>query len=175
MVPAVSDRISRVPPYSGLYLGSTFHVYWTFTLFGRFFQTVPLPVFPFLIHPTTPTLPKHRRFGLFPFRSPLLWKSLLFSLPPGIEMFQFPGFAFVFQRISRWIGMGCPIRKSTDQWLFAPPRSLSQLITSFFASRSQGIPRTLLLTFFFWILVSYYSFSLWFHSFSQHVKELSLP
>ena len=36
-------------------------------------------------------------------------------------------------------GVGCPIRKSADQWVFAPPRSLSQLITSFFASESQGI------------------------------------
>ena len=42
---------------------------------------------------------------------------------------------------------GCPIRKSADQESFAPPRSLSQLITSFFASESQGILRTPLLTF----------------------------
>jgi hypothetical protein len=33
--------------------------------------------------PTTPALPKQHWFGLFPFRSPLLRKSLLFSLPPG--------------------------------------------------------------------------------------------
>ena len=32
-------------------------------------------------------------FGLFPFRSPLLWESRLISLPPGTEMFHFPGFA----------------------------------------------------------------------------------
>ena len=31
------------------------------------------------------------RFGLFPFRSPLLRESLLISLPPGTEMFHFPG------------------------------------------------------------------------------------
>jgi hypothetical protein len=30
------------------------------------------------------------RFGLFPVRSPLLGKSLLFSLPRGTKMFQFP-------------------------------------------------------------------------------------
>ena len=35
------------------------------------------------------------QFRLFPFRSPLLRKSLLFSLPPGTEMFQFPGFSSV--------------------------------------------------------------------------------
>ena len=43
---------------------------------------------------------------------------------------------------------GCPIRKSADQIVFANPRSLSQLITSFFASKSQGILHAPLLTFF---------------------------
>ena len=43
--------------------------------------------------PTTPYLPKQVWFGLFPVRSPLLRESLLFSFPPGTEMFQFPGFA----------------------------------------------------------------------------------
>ena len=33
------------------------------------------------------------RFGLFPGRSPLLGESLLFSLPAGTKMFQFPAFA----------------------------------------------------------------------------------
>ena len=35
----------------------------------------------------------HRRFGLFPGRSPLLGESLLFSSPRGTKMFQFPRFA----------------------------------------------------------------------------------
>ena len=43
--------------------------------------------------PTTPDMPKHVRFGLFPVRSPLLGESLLFSLPAGTKMFQFPAFA----------------------------------------------------------------------------------
>ena len=30
--------------------------------------------------------------------------------------------------------VGSPIRKSRDQWIFAPPPGLSQLITSFFGS-----------------------------------------
>ena len=40
--------------------------------------------------------------------------------------------------------VGCPIRKSSDQRVCAPPRSLSQLITSFIASWYQGIHRILL-------------------------------
>ena len=43
--------------------------------------------------PTTPPRPESRRFGLFPGRSPLLGESLLFSLPQGTKMFQFPRFA----------------------------------------------------------------------------------
>ena len=43
--------------------------------------------------PTTPQRPEPPRFGLLPGRSPLLGESLLFSLPPGTKMFQFPGFA----------------------------------------------------------------------------------
>ena len=35
----------------------------------------------------------HRRFGLLPGRSPLLGESLLFSLPAGTKMFQFPALA----------------------------------------------------------------------------------
>ena len=39
------------------------------------------------------------RFGLFPVRSPLLGESLLFSLPAGTKMFQFPAFASLVQGI----------------------------------------------------------------------------
>ena len=43
--------------------------------------------------PTTPAPPKRNGFGLVPGRSPLLGESLLFSLPAGTKMFQFPAFA----------------------------------------------------------------------------------
>ena len=43
--------------------------------------------------------------------------------------------------------LGCPIQKSTGQKLFAPLRSLSQLITSFIASESLGIHHMLLVTY----------------------------
>ena len=42
---------------------------------------------------------------------------------------------------------GCPIRKSADQGIFAPTRALSQLITSFVASVSQGIRHAPLFSF----------------------------
>ena len=78
------------------------------------------------------------RFGLFPVRSPLLGESLLFSFPAGTKMFQFPALARM---------TGCPIRKSADQRLCAPPRGFSQLAASFIASESLGIRRAPFLTF----------------------------
>ena len=44
---------------------------------------------------------------------------------------------------------GCPIRKSRDQRSFAPTPGLSQLITSFIASMSQGIRHAPFTTFDF--------------------------
>ena len=44
--------------------------------------------------------------------------------------------------------------------LFAPPRGFSQLITSFFASESQGIPRTLLVTYSFFYSIFFFVVSL---------------
>ena len=58
-------------------------------------------------------------------------------------MFQFPGFpsiryglAYGYMRSSH---VGFPIRISPDQWIFAPPRSFSQLVTSFIGSQCPGI------------------------------------
>ena len=39
-------------------------------------------------------------FGLFPVRSPLLGESLLFSLPTGTKMFQFPAFAHFLRSVT---------------------------------------------------------------------------
>ena len=53
-----------------------------------------------------------------------------------------------YPEISTLRQMGCPIRVSADRFVFANPRSFSQLVTPFFASESQGILRTPLVTFF---------------------------
>ena len=46
--------------------------------------------------PTTPESPEgDAGLGYFRFRSPLLSESRLISFPPGTEMFQFSGFAFL--------------------------------------------------------------------------------
>ena len=69
-------------------------------------------------------------------------------------MFQFTrfpsiryGLAYGWQRSSL---PGFPIQISPDQWIFAPPRSFSQLITSFIGSQCQGIHPAL---FFAWPVI----------------------
>ncbi len=82
-------------------------IYRAVTFYGRPFQIVQLgPGFVTLQlfrtrarrDPSTPMAQRARaiarhRFGLFPFRSPLLRESRLLSFPRGTEMFQFPRFA----------------------------------------------------------------------------------
>jgi hypothetical protein len=84
---------------------------------------------------------KHGWFGLARFRSPLLSGSRLLSLPPGTEMFQFPGLASLLREMTALRPPGYPIRRSWDHSLFAAPPGLSQLTTSFIASLCQGIHR----------------------------------
>ena len=91
-----------------------------------------------------PRQDKSRRFGLFRFRSPLLTESHSLSFPPPTKMFQFSGCDFnilFYSDINSCLlrQLGFPIRKSPDQSVFAAPRSLSQLTTSFIASYLQGI------------------------------------
>ena len=140
MGPANSLRISRVLRYSGA--GSSLSV-------CRIRDFHPLrSIFPnrstilptdFIAGPITPTVPKHRRFGLLRVRSPLLAESLLFSSPTGNEMFQFPALASPSRGCQTFHLTGCPIRTSGGLRLFAPYPGFSQLITSFFAPESLGI------------------------------------
>ena len=94
-----------------------------------------------LVTPTCPVLQprpdESGRFGLVPFRSPLLRESLLLSFPPGTEMFQFPGSAagpYGF-RAGRFGYPGLNAR------LTAPP-GFSQSSTPFLASWRPDIPHT---------------------------------
>lgn len=108
--------------------------------------------------PTTPTaqpLPgiTRNRFGLFRFRSPLLTESRLFSLPVGTEMFHFPTFplpALYIQagvtRSPKGPGGVSPFGNPRITARLSTPRGLSQITTSFFGSRCQGIHRLLLET-----------------------------
>ena len=87
------------------------------------------------------TLP---RFRLSPVRSPLLRGSRLLSLPPGTEMFQFPGFPLPVLCVQTGVTRHDPCRVSPfghpriNAWL-AAPRGLSQPPTSFIGFWRLGI------------------------------------
>jgi hypothetical protein len=108
--------------------------------------------------PTTPIMQPlpgltHNRFSLIRFRSPLLTESRLFSLPVGTEMFHFPTFplpALYIQagvtRSPKGPGGVSPFGNPRITARLSAPRGLSQITTSFFGSRCQGIHRLLLET-----------------------------
>ena len=79
MVLAYSDRIPRVPPYSGYSLLLNNFTYGAFTLSYRAFQHCSVTVFDGLWSPSPRTY-YYIRFGLFRFRSPLLSESLFYFL-----------------------------------------------------------------------------------------------
>ena len=71
-----------------------------------------------------------------------------FLLLRVLRCFSSPGSPHIINHvITVIIRLGCPIRKSAGNRLFAPDRGLSQLITSFIASVSQGIRHAPLITF----------------------------
>jgi hypothetical protein len=103
--------------------------------------------------PTTPNRQRHQaltpaRFGLIPFRSPLLRESQLLSSPRGTEMFQFPRFPLPVLCVQTGVTPhdGCRVSPfgypRIEAWS-AAPRGLSQPPTSFFGFRRQGIHRWL--------------------------------
>ena len=73
MVPAHSHKVSRVSWYSGSCHVPPVFAYGAFTLSGRSFQDRSARL---ISNVCSPNPGVHAlRFGLFPFRSPLLWKS----------------------------------------------------------------------------------------------------
>ena len=143
MVLAFSDRIPRVPSYSGYSLLLNNFNYRAFTVFGCAFQHSSSIVILGLRSP----LP-HRYcylwFGLFQFRSPLLSESFVYFLFLWvIRCFSSPGSLCItiysLYNTITLLMVSSLIRISTDLCSFATPRSFSQLVTSFFGAMCQGI------------------------------------
>ena len=121
MVPPRSDRISRVPPYSRTIRFST-HT-------G--------------LSPTKARLSRRFRFLSYSH-----WpgpRSLATTSGVSVDVLSSGYLDVSVPRVCSLAGtpygVGFPIRKSTDQSLFAAPHGLSQRITSFIASCRQGIHR----------------------------------
>ena len=147
MVPPASIRVSRVPMYSGYCCGSSGFVYGAFTLFGRLSQNLSTTVPP--SHDAVHNPKTNLGLASFPFARRYSGNRSFFLFLPLLRCFssrRFPSITYWFTY--GWLSFpqpGFPIRTSADRYLFAIPRGFSQLITSFFGFRCQGIPLVLLL------------------------------
>ena len=139
MVPLPSDKVPRVSSYSGYRLLLSPFAYGAFTLSGWLSQNhsarlslnsaVRTPV---CTHTGLGSSGFARRYSRN--RCFLLFLSLLRCFSSGGS----PPYVMYWRMDTTYV-VGFPIQISPDQWIFAPPRSFSQLITSFIGSQCQGI------------------------------------
>ena len=138
MGPPASHGVTRVPRYSGYCLVLLVFVYGAVTLYGSSSQMYSTNKSESIMQSATPKV-----------LLPQVWPiSLSLAATKKID-FSFSSSAYLdvsVQRVSLHTAIlftaqylsiaqvGCPIRISTDQYLFAVPRSLSQLTTSFIGS-----------------------------------------
>ena len=153
MVLLSSHRIPRVLWYSGSRPPRSHFGYKTVTFFGAAFSPLHLRslVLSAVLYPVSYF---YDRFGLLPFRSPLLRKSLVYFLFLRVlRCFSSPGSPWhtIYSCVNTvtLLTVSSLIRISADQCSFAAPRSFSQLVTSFFGAWCQGIHHMLLLAWSF--------------------------
>ena len=109
MVPVDSDKVSRAPPYSGYPKESiTFRLQDYHLILFSFPAASAILWFCNSVYKVLQPQSKDW-FGLFPFRSPLLRKSIFLSFPPVTKMFQFTGlllhdYVFIMQYLRITIG-----------------------------------------------------------------------
>ena len=112
-------------------VGHAAFAYGTVTLCGLPFQCSSASRW--LSHVEGPPTPQGEspRFGLFPFRSPLLGKSRFLSFPADTEMFQFSAFATYAYEFSNRLVQGSRDQSSFDSssGLFAVFHALLRLLT----------------------------------------------
>ena len=147
MVPPSSHGIPRVPRYSGYHAPTLTFEYGTLTLFGLPSHAVLLVFVVFKVVRT----PKALLLSVWP-----LPRSLATTYGISVDFFSSPYLDVSVQAvplICLWIQhmihgllhVDSSIRKSAAHWIFAPPRGLSQLVTSFIGSQCQGIRPALFL------------------------------
>ena len=156
MVPADSDGISPVPPYSGYCYDHQPYRYGAITPCGLPSQIVPVQLIVNIAVLQPPTSRNCLGLGSSPFARHYLGNHCCFLLLRVLRCFSSPGSPPDKSGYHDFIVVGCPIRTSADQPVFASPRSLSQLITSFFAFESQGILHTPFSTFFLHQRLTFY-------------------
>ncbi len=142
MVPPASHRVTRVRWYSGYCRLDFNFAYGIFTLYDmtsqsfRLSKSIPYAVRNPICITTYGLASFHFARRYFENRCFFLFLRLLRCFSSA----GLPPYSYLFT--ARWLGIaqpGCPIRKSAGQRIFAPLRSLSQLVTSFVGSWCQGI------------------------------------
>ncbi len=174
MVPAVSDGASPTPPYSGYHLSANLFPYGTFTLYGPVSHPAQVLVCFNYVVLQPPASLNWQDLGYCAFARHYLRNHYCFLFLQVLRCFSSLGSLPDCSGSPAFSGRGCPIRTSADQFVLADPRGFSQLITSFFASESQGLLHTPFLTSIhpnFRRDAYVLAFSL-LYSFTQHVKEL---
>ena len=151
MVPLDSHEVPRASQYSGTGCVLFGFEYGAITRCGGAFQLTSSAYS--RIAYAGPTTPNGRNHSVWALPIPLLWESRLISLPPGTEMFHFPGLASLGLYIQlRMMGHDShrvsPFRNHRIVGCLAPPRCLSQLTASFIASQRQGIHLLPLISYF---------------------------
>ena len=149
MGPPASDRGSRVRSYSGSTLLPVNFVYGTFTPFGLPFQTCSTIDTDCLMSVRNPD----SKLPVWPLSRSLAatWKiDVSFSsygyLDVSVPRVTFSVPMYSVQDTCALPQVGSPIRTSAGSRIFAPHRSFSQLVTSFFGSQCQGIRLMLFFT-----------------------------
>ena len=153
MVPPSSHGISRAPRYFG-YCSSTFvFTYRILTFFDQPSHAVRLTIIvlnavlnPERIAPlglASSAFARHYSQNLGWFLFLALLRCFSSGGSPHIPMYS------VYDD-KTFLLPDCSIRKSADQSPLTAPRSLSQLVTSFFGSRCQGIPLVLFVAWPLW-------------------------
>ena len=144
MVPISSVRISRVPTYSGYRLRIQDFNYGGVTRFALPFQVIRLSILLQLCGPYPENITSSvwavpislaTTFGI----------AICFLFLRVLRCFSSPGSPYTpiysVYNNAMLLALSSLIRISADLWIFAPPRSFSQLVTSFFGARYQGILR----------------------------------
>ena len=139
MVPDNSTGIPRVPAYSGGAPAGLLFEYGALTRYGPAFQPVLLDILPSLERSYYPgTCLNTAGLGSSPFARRYWGNRCYFLFLQVLRCFsslRSPPYSGMTESLPP----GCPIRTSAGQCVFAARRSFSQLVTSFFASESQGI------------------------------------
>ena len=122
-------------------LDSPAFAYGTLTLCGPAFQRVLLAFLSPLSGPITPAMPSDTAgLGYSPFARRYWGNRVYFLFLQVLRCFSSLRSPLPYREVPESLPVGCPIRTSAGHGAFATRRSFSQLVTSFFASESLGIP-----------------------------------